>query len=83
MTCTCECHNTIGHRINRGATLRARLVELDLRIPEVEKTARRTPPKTLTTEWIRVENAKRSLPRMRKERENLLDELASMKESAE
>ena len=44
----------LGVRINRRASLGARLVELRAQIPELEKLSRRTPPKTLVAERARV-----------------------------
>jgi hypothetical protein len=78
MSCACECHNTVGHRINRRASIGARLVELRDRIQETEKQARRTPPKTLVAEKQRVENAKATLPFLHAERDALLVELAGL-----
>ncbi len=53
---------TLGHRINARATLGARMVVLRALVPELEKTARKTPPKTLHAEVRRVEAARRALP---------------------
>jgi hypothetical protein len=78
MTCTCECHNTRGHRINRKATVGARLVSLATVIAETEKLARKTPPKTLFAERIRVENAKGILAKLLAERATLLEEQATL-----
>lgn len=81
MTCTCACHDTPGHRINRRARIGARLVELLRQINETEKRARKTPPKTLTAERAKVEEAKAMLPRLVAERDALNAELAGLNES--
>lgn len=47
-----------GRRINRKAWLGSQIVSLKERIPALEKLARKTPPKTLLTEWDRVKQAK-------------------------
>lgn len=78
MSCTCECHNTRGHRINRKATIGARLVTLRTLISETEKTARKTPPKTLFSERIKVENAKGILAMLVAERDALTSEQAML-----
>lgn len=67
MTCSCACHDTPGHRINRRAWIMAQIVALRARIPEVEKHARKTPAKTLVTECRKVETAKLYLPKLREE----------------
>lgn len=82
MTCTCDCHDTSGHRINRRARIGARLVELRAQIPEVEKQARRTPPKTLVAEKQKVERAKALLPYLVIEHDALTAELAGLFTSA-
>jgi len=78
MTCTCSCHDTPGHRINRRASIGARLVELREQIPEVEKLARSTPPKTLLAARARVDSAKLALPRLYAERDKLNDEMTAL-----
>lgn len=67
MICTCPCHTFSGHLINRRASLGARLVALRERLPEIEKLARRTPPKTLLAEWSKVQVAKLAAPALRAE----------------
>jgi hypothetical protein len=54
----CDCEMTRGDYINRRASTGAQIVTLRARIPELEKLARKTPPKTLLTEWVKVRVAK-------------------------
>lgn len=83
MICDCACHDTRGHRINRRATLGMLVTNLHQRIPELEKLARKTPPKTLLSEVRKVEAAKLCLPQLRTELETLEKELNTLKASAE
>lgn len=78
MTCTCSCHDTPGHRINRRATVAARLVEINSLIPVVEKDSKRTPPKNLREAWAKVEAAKEYLPRLLAARDEFEKELATL-----
>lgn len=59
--CTCNCPPTRGEIINRRAATGAEVVALRARIPELEKQARKTPPKTLVAERAKVEAAKEAL----------------------
>ena len=52
---------TRGEVINRAAYLGSQIVQLKARIPELEKLARKTPPKTLLAERARVQQARLSL----------------------
>jgi len=61
----CSCTPTRGDYINRRASTGAQLVALRARIPELEKQARKTPPKTLLSEWIKVRVAKVQLDKAR------------------
>jgi small-conductance mechanosensitive channel len=57
----CNCPPTIGQIINRRAWLGSQLVSMRTRVQELEKLARKTPPKTLLAERVRVEQAKFAL----------------------
>lgn len=57
----CNCPPTLGQIINRRSYLGSQIVQLRERVRELEKTARKTPPKTLLAERVRVEQAKVSL----------------------
>lgn len=81
MSCDCTCHDTPGRRINRRASIGARLVELLRQINETEKQARRTPPKTLVAERAKVERAKVMLPILLAERDALNAESALLSPS--
>jgi len=72
--CTCNgaclCHVVVpdcGRMINQWASLGAQIVQLNARIPELEKLSRRTPPKTLVEEKKKVEAAKINLEICRKQ----------------
>lgn len=54
----CPCRSTRGARINRRASLGARLVYLRERSATLAKESRKTPPRTLHTERARVAAAK-------------------------
>ncbi len=60
-----------GRLINRRASLGSQIVALKEQIPELEKTTRKTPPKTLKQEWEKVEAAKKMLPLLKKRLEDL------------
>jgi hypothetical protein len=78
--CTVKCPKckSNGHRINRRATIGARLVELLRQINETEKQARKTPAKTLVAERRKVEDAKAILPYLLAERDAMNAELAGL-----
>lgn len=57
----CSCTPTRGDIINQRASTGAQVVVLRAHVPELEKLARRTPPKTLATERAKVEAAKGAL----------------------
>lgn len=50
-----------GEMINRRAFLGSQIVSMRERIPLLEKTAKKAPPKTLTSEWDKVRAAKQQL----------------------
>ena len=60
-----------GVMINRRASLGNRLVQLRDQIPEVEKQAKKTPPKTLAKEWAKVKAAQALLPALQAEFESV------------
>ncbi len=64
---SCTCPPSRGQIINRRAYVGSQLVALRARLPEVEKLARKTPPKTLTVERVRVDAAKAALPALHAE----------------
>lgn len=76
-----------GLKINRRAYLGSRLVQLRERIPELEKEARKTPPRTDAKRVKAVESAKTSLEAARAERDATEREyarlVASLKEGGE
>ena len=63
-----------GRQINERATLGARIVELRASLEALEKTARKTPPRTLAVERKRVEAAREFAPLMRIELERVTRE---------
>lgn len=54
----CECPPSRGDWINRRAYAGSQIVTTRVQLRELEKTAKRTPPKTLVREWERVRAAK-------------------------
>lgn len=62
---------TLGEIINQRAYAGSQLVALRERLPDLEKLARKTPPRTLVAEKARVEAAKLALPAARLELETL------------
>lgn len=58
------------HPTNTRARLGAEIVQLRERITELEKLARKTPPKTLLVEVERVKRAKAELERVRERLES-------------
>lgn len=63
-----------GTVINRWAYCGAQIVSLQERIPELEKQARKTPPKTLVQEWEKVKLAQEYLPKLRASLDAYVDE---------
>lgn len=56
-----------GEMINRRAFLGSQIVSMRERIPLLEKTAKKAPPKTLTSEWDKVRAAKQQLETSRQQ----------------
>ncbi len=65
-----------GVKINRRMWLGAQITDLRKRVPEYEKLARTTPPRTLIKERNRVESAKRFAPILRAQLEEYEKEYA-------
>lgn len=68
-----------GEMINRRAYVGSQVVALRARVPELEKLARRTPPKTLVAEKARVDEARRMLPICRAQLAELETEWGALK----
>jgi len=83
MACVnCGCDPDIpakGRLINRAAWLGSQIVQMRERIPELEKLARKTPPKTLKSEWEKVQKAKEQLPIARQQLADMVTEQESIK----
>lgn len=63
----CSCPPTRGQIINQRAWLRSQIIGLRSQVAELEKTARKTPPKTLLSERDRVRQAQLLAPAMREQ----------------
>ncbi len=63
----CTCPPSRGQIINRRAYTGSQIVALRAQLPEVEKQARKTPPKTLAAEMARVDAARAALPALHAE----------------
>ena len=62
VNCGCDPNvETRGHRINRAASLGCHVIQLRAQLIELEKLARKTPPKTLLAEVARVAQAKATI----------------------
>ena len=55
--CDAEAHDK-GRAINRAAFLASQTITLREQVREWEKLSRKTPPKTLIAEWVKVRQAK-------------------------
>lgn len=77
--CMMERQEHRGEMINRRAELGSHIVAMRVRIPELEKLARRTPSKTLFAEKAKVEAAKVQLAECRKQLPLMEAEWATLK----
>lgn len=78
----CGCDPTVvskGTMINRAAWLGSQIVAMRERIPQLEKLSRKTPPKTLKSEWEKVRAAAAQLEVCRKQLSDMEAELAVIK----
>lgn len=71
---------SVGRAINRCAWLGSQLAALRDRIPQLEKQARKTPPKTLASEWEKVRQAKALLEAARQQRAAMEPEHRALRE---
>lgn len=63
-----------GKLMNEKAWFASQIVSLRVRIPQLEKEARRTPPKTLVAERKKVEDAKVALVRAKEDLRRIVGE---------
>jgi hypothetical protein len=77
----CTCPPTRGQIINQRAWLMSQIIGVRAQVLELEKTARKTPPKTLVSERMKVDQAKLLAPAMREHLAKLEHELATLSES--
>jgi hypothetical protein len=71
---------SLGAMSNQMNSLGSKIVEMRVRLPELEKQARKTPPKTLLTEVAKVKQAKESLKLCKEQLESLEIEHKSIRE---
>lgn len=78
----CGCRPDVEERgtlINREARLGARVLETGAKLATLEKTARKTPPKTMLAERRKVDDAKAMVGRLRAELQSMLAEHAALR----
>lgn len=78
---TCTCPPSPGDLINRRCYLGAQIVQLKAQLVELEKLARKTPPKTLVAERRKVDAAKAVIGRVRQTLADYEAEWAKLRES--